>query len=38
MKILLADDHFLVLDGLEVLLSTFDFVEETKRALNYMEL
>ncbi len=38
MKILLADDHFLVLDGLEVLLSTFDFVEETKRALDYMEL
>lgn len=38
MKILLADDHFLVLDGLELLLSTFDFVEETKRALNYMEL
>ncbi len=38
MKILLADDHFLVLDGLEVLLSTFDFVEKTKSALNYMEL
>lgn len=38
MKILLADDHFLVLEGLEVLLSTFDFVEETKRASNYMEL
>lgn len=38
MKILLADDHFLVLDGLEVLLSTFDFVEETKRASDYMEL
>ncbi|UPQ78095.1 response regulator transcription factor [Flavobacterium azooxidireducens] len=38
MKILLADDHFLVLDGLEVLLSTFDFVEETNRALNYNEL
>ncbi|MFC2185758.1 response regulator [Fulvivirgaceae bacterium LMO-SS25] len=38
MKILLADDHFLVLDGLEVLLSTLDFVEETKRTLNYMEL
>src|SRR5690554_3915263 len=35
MKILLADDHFLVL---EVLLSTFDFVEKTKSALNYMEL
>lgn len=38
MKILLADDHFLVLDGLELLLSTFDFVEETKRASDYMEL
>jgi len=38
MRILLADDHFLVLDGLEVLLSTFDFVEKTKSALNYMEL
>lgn len=38
MKILLADDHFLVLDGLEVLLSTFEFVEETKRALDYTEL
>lgn len=38
MKILLADDHFLVLDGLEVLLSTFDFVEKTQSVLNYMEL
>src|SRR5690606_9505748 len=38
MKILLADDHFLVLDGLEVLLSTFEFVEKTKSVLNYMEL
>lgn len=38
MKILLADDHFLVLDGLEVLLSTFDFVENTKSVLNYIEL
>lgn len=38
MKILLADDHFLVLDGLAVLLSTFDFVEETKGVLNYIEL
>lgn len=38
MKILLADDHFLVLDGLEVLLNTFEFVEQTKSALNYMEL
>ena len=38
MKILLADDHFLVLEGLEVLLSTFDFVESTKNVLNFMEL
>lgn len=38
MKILLADDHFLVLEGLEVLLSTFDFVENTKSVLNYFEL
>lgn len=38
MKILLADDHFLVLDGLEVLLSTFEFVTKTKTALDYMAL
>jgi len=38
MKILLADDHFLVLDGLEVLLSTFEFVEKTQSVLNFMEL
>ncbi|MGB6084662.1 LuxR C-terminal-related transcriptional regulator [Moheibacter sp.] len=38
MKILLADDHFLVLDGLEVLLSTFEFVEKTESVLNYIEL
>lgn len=38
MKILFADDHFLVLEGLEVLLSTFDFVENTKSVLNYFEL
>lgn len=38
MKILLADDHFLVLEGLEVLLSTFDFVESTQSVLNYIEL
>jgi DNA-binding NarL/FixJ family response regulator len=38
MRILLADDHFLVLDGLEVLLSTFEFVEKTRSVLNYMEL
>lgn len=38
MKIVIADDHFLVLDGLELLLSTFDFVEKTDRAENYFEL
>lgn len=38
MRILLADDHFLVLDGLEVLLSTFEFVERTQSVLNYMDL
>ena len=38
MKILLADDHFLVLEGLEVLLSTFPFVEKTQSALNFLEL
>lgn len=38
MKILLADDHFLVVDGLELLLSTFSFVEKTKGVLNYPEL
>lgn len=38
MKILLADDHFLVLDGLEVLLSTFEFVEKAQSVLNFMEL
>ena len=38
MDILLADDHFLVLGGLEVLLSTFEFVEKTKSVLTYMQL
>jgi len=38
MKILLADDHFLVLDGLEVLLSTFEFVDQTESVLNFIEL
>ncbi|MDD3003403.1 response regulator transcription factor [Flavobacterium sp.] len=38
MNLLLADDHFLVLDGLELLLSTFDFVENTKSVLNYSQL
>lgn len=38
MKIVIADDHFLVLDGLELLLSTFDFVQSTARAENYFGL
>ncbi len=38
MKIVLADDHFLVLDGLELLLSTFPFVQKTKSVLNFSEL
>lgn len=38
MKILLADDHFLVLEGLEILLSTFEFVVKTQGVLSYMEL
>lgn len=38
MKILLADDHFLVLEGLEVLLSTYEFVEKTERVLNFVQL
>lgn len=38
MKIVLADDHFLVLEGLEVLLSTFGFVEKTQSTINYLEL
>src|SRR5690606_14078843 len=38
MKVIVADDHFLVLDGLEVLLSTFDFVDSINIANNYAEL
>ena len=38
MKILLADDHFLVLDGLELLLSTFEFVKKTQSVLNFVQL
>lgn len=38
MKILLADDHFLVLEGLEVLLSTFNFVEKTETVIDYIAL
>lgn len=32
MHILLADDHTIVLDGLELLLSTFDFVKKVDKA------
>jgi DNA-binding NarL/FixJ family response regulator len=32
MHVLLADDHTIVLDGLELLLSTFDFVEKVDKA------
>lgn len=38
MKLVLADDHFLVLDGLELLLSTFNFVEKTAGAADYPSL
>lgn len=38
MRVLLADDHFLVLEGLEVLLSTFSFVECTKSVQDFFEL
>lgn len=38
MNIIIADDHFLVLDGLELLLSTFSFVKNTERAINYTTL
>lgn len=32
MQILIADDHTIVLDGLELLLSTFDFVQQVYKA------
>lgn len=38
MKILIADDHFLVLDGLAVLLSTIDFVSEVRQAQSKNEI
>lgn len=38
MNILIADDHFLVLDGLETLLSTIDMVDAVYKAVNYVEL
>lgn len=34
MYILLADDHTIVLDGLELLLSTFDFVKKVNKAVD----
>ncbi|MCZ2223265.1 MAG: response regulator transcription factor [Chitinophagales bacterium] len=38
MQILLADDHTVLLDGLELLLSTFDFVKKVDKAVNEEEL
>lgn len=38
MNILIADDHFLVLDGLETLLSTFSFVESVIRSIDHHEV
>jgi len=32
MHIIIADDHTIVLDGLELLLSTFDFVQQVQKA------
>src|SRR5690606_15786346 len=34
MYILLGDDHAVILDGLELLLSTFDFVKKTDKAVD----
>ena len=38
MKILIADDHFLVLEGLEMLLNTFDFVEKVVKTEDFNQL
>lgn len=38
MYVLLADDHSVVLDGLELLLSTFDFVTKTDKAVDELTL
>lgn len=38
MNVLIADDHFLVLDGLETLLGTIDTVDAVYKAANYIEL
>lgn len=38
MYVLLVDDHAVVLEGLELLLSTFDFVKKTNKAVNQYTL
>lgn len=38
MYVLLADDHTIVLDGLELLLSTFDFVKKVNKAVDEQTL
>lgn len=38
MHILIADDHTIVLDGLELLLSTFDFVQQVSKAATESDL
>lgn len=38
MYVLLADDHKIFLDGLELLLSTFDFVEKVEKAVDEQAL
>ena len=38
MNIVIADDHFLVLDGLETLLGTIDIVDEVYKAIDYAAL
>lgn len=38
MHVLLADDHTIVLDGLELLLSTFDFVKKVNKAVDEYSL
>ncbi len=38
MNVLIADDHFLVLDGLETLLSTIEMIADVYKAANYADL
>ncbi|MEZ5053808.1 MAG: response regulator transcription factor [Chitinophagales bacterium] len=38
MYIVLADDHTIVLDGLELLLSTFGFIDRVEKAIDEIEL